>query len=109
MANPVKKEVKEDGFAGRADRAHCPGGKLDCFVPIDFRIEKLAEERKGAIMGGVDRFDGIAGNIGVFSRGLVSEAFGEAEFYGYDVLEELGYGLDSHDVAGDGKKFSMAG
>lgn len=109
VANPVEEEVKEDGFASRASRPHGAGRKLDCFVPIHFRVEKLAEERKGTIMGGVDRFDGIVGNVGVVGRGLVCEAFGKAELYGYDVLEELSYGLDSHDVAWDGKKFRMAG
>lgn len=110
VANPMEEEVNEDGLAGRASWAHCAGGKLDCLIPIHFRVEKkLAEEREGTIMGIVDRFDGIVGNIGVVGRGLVGEAFGVAKLNGYDVLKELGDGLDSHNVAGDGKQFRMAG
>jgi hypothetical protein len=67
------------------------------------------EEDDGAAVGGVDGFDGVEGDVGVFRDGEAGEAFGIAEFHGDDVLEEFGDGLCACDVAGLGEKLGVAG
>ncbi len=107
VAYAVQERVEEDGFAIGAELAHGAGGKLYWFGPVGVRGEQLLEEDDGAVVGGVDGFDGVEGDVGVFRDGKAGEAFGVAEFHGDDVLEEFGDNLCACYVAGLGEEFGV--
>ena len=86
------------------------GHELQRLVPVEVRgSQKLLEDGHGAVMGGVDGFCGIEGDVGVVGDGEVGQTLGVAEFDGYDVLEKFADGLRSGYVAGRGEEFGMAG
>ena len=78
VADAVQERVEEDRLAVGAKRPHGAGCEVHWFVPIDIRGEELLEDSRGAVVGGVDGFDGVKGDGSVVGDRETSEAFGVA-------------------------------
>jgi len=78
VTNAVQKRVEEDGLAIGAEGPHGAGGEVNWLVPIDIRGEELSKDDDGAVVGGVDGFDGVKGDGSVVGDRETSEAFGVA-------------------------------
>jgi hypothetical protein len=100
VADTVQKRMEEHGPAVGVQRSHGSSGEVDRVFPVVvFSGEKLLEDGDGAIVRGVDGFDGVESDSSVVGDGKVGETFGVAELCGDDVLEEFGDGFGACDVA----------
>jgi hypothetical protein len=108
VPNAVQSAMKKNGLTFGAGRTHSAGGEFDGDVPINTSVEKLLQDANSAIVRCVDRLNGVEGNVIVLGDWLVGESLSEAKFDSDDVLEELGDGPPTRDVAWSSEKFRMA-
>jgi hypothetical protein len=78
------------------------------FPPVIVFFEQRPYQIDSAVVGCIDGVDGVVGNCRVVGLREFEETLGVAEFYGDDVLEELGYGLGFADVAREREDFPGA-
>ena len=86
VTDAVHGSVKVDGLERAAHGSVGARGELDGLVPIDVGGQGLFEERDGFVVGGVEGFDRVLGDLFEGGLGDARDALGPAEFDGYDVM-----------------------